>query len=105
MPKTLLGKWTVWLGGAMLVLIFVGPALDATFYKSVEGGNTIFEDLVQRPFLAVPVILALLSGLTAFVTGLIALIKHRERAVLVFISTGLGALLLLFLIGDAFSAE
>ncbi len=105
MPKTLVGKWSVWLGAAMLGLIFVVPTLDATFYNSVEAGDTIFEDLTIRPFLAIPALLGMLSGIMAFITGLIALIRHKERAVLVYISTGLGALLLLFMIGDAFSAE
>lgn len=105
MPKTTLGKWSVWLGLAFLVLIFIGPTLDATFYKSVTAGDTIFEDLVVRPFLAIPMLLGIASGILAFVLGLTALIKYKERAFLVYLSTILGALLLVFVIGDLFSAE
>lgn len=105
MPKTILGKWSVWLALAMLVLIFVGPILDATFYQSVEAGNTIIDDLSARPYLAVPMLLGVISGIAAFVTGLVALTKLKERAVVVYLSTLIGALLLLFIVGDAFSAE
>lgn len=105
MPKTKLGKWSVGLGVALIALMFVGPTLDATLYKGVTAGNNILEDLSNRPLLAIPMLLAMLSGIMAFVTGLIALIKYKERAVLVYLSTGLGALLPLFLIGDTFSPE
>ncbi len=105
LPKTRTGRWSVWLAAAMLGLIFIGPTLDATFYKSVTAGNTILEDLAIRPFLAIPMLLGILSGIMAFVTGLMAIIKHKERAIIVYISTLLGALLLLIVIGDMFSAE
>ncbi|MBI4093100.1 MAG: hypothetical protein HY420_04210 [Candidatus Kerfeldbacteria bacterium] len=105
MPKTILGKWSAWLALVFLGLIFIGPTLDATFYKSVTAGDTILEDLTLRPFLAIPMLLGVASAIAAFVTGLIAIIKHKERAILVYISTALGALLLVFVIGDLFSAE
>lgn len=103
MPKTLIGKWSVWLAAAMLLLIFLSPILTSTWYKGVVGGNTVFEDIALRPGLAIPMLVGVLSGLTALVTGLVALIKYQERAALVYVSTALGALLLLFMIGDAFS--
>ncbi len=105
MPKTKLGKLSVWLAIALFVLIAVVPTLDSTYYQGVEAGDTIFEDLTIRPFLAISALLGMLSGILAFITGLIALIKYKERAVLVYLATGLGALLILFMIGDAFSAE
>ncbi len=105
MPKTIMGKWSVWLAVALFVLIALVPTLDATFYKGVEAGDTIVQDLTIRPFLAIPALLGMLSGLLAFVTGLIALMKFKDRAVLVYVSTLLGALLLLFIVGDAFSSE
>ena len=105
MPKTLLGKWSVWLALAMLALIFIGPILDSTFYKNVTAGNNVFEDITLRPFLAIPMLLGVLSGVTALITGLTAIIKQKERATLVYISTAIGALLLMFIIGDAFSPE
>ncbi len=105
MPKTFIGKWSVWLALTMLVLMSLGPTLDATFYENVTAGDTIFEDMTLRPFLAIPLVLGWISGIAAFITGLVAMIKHKERALLVYISTLLGALLLLFIIGDAFSAE
>jgi hypothetical protein len=38
------------------------------------------------------------AGISAFITGLLAIIRHKERAVLVVISTVIGVLLILFLI-------
>ena len=105
MPKTKLGKWSVGLVVALFVLLAIVPTLDSTFYKGVEAGDTIFKDMTARPLIAFPMLLGMLSGIMAFVTGLIAIIKHKERAVLVYISTAIGALLLLFLIGDLFSPE
>lgn len=105
MPKTIVGKWSVWLGLAMLVLMALGPTLDSTFYKGVTAGNSIFEDITLRPFLAIPLLCGWLAGIAAFITGLIALIKYKERALLVYASTLLGALLILFMVGDAFSPE
>ncbi len=105
MPKTTIGKWSVGLIAAMLVLIFTVPTLDSTYYKGVEAGDTIVQDMTRRPLIAFPMLLGMLSGIIAFVTGLVALIKHKERAALVYLSTALGALLILFMVGDLFSSE
>jgi hypothetical protein len=40
------------------------------------------------------------SGVSAFITGLLALVKGREKALLVYLSTGLGGLFTLFLAAD-----
>ena len=47
--------------------------------------------LTQRP----------VNSLPAFLTGLLAILRQKEYALLVFVSTAIGALLLFFITGEA----
>ena len=58
------------------------------------------EDIVKRPALSLTMLAGMLVGILAFITGLIAIIKQKERAPLVFVATIIGALLIAFLIGE-----
>jgi uncharacterized membrane protein YeaQ/YmgE (transglycosylase-associated protein family) len=40
------------------------------------------------------------AGITALITGLVAIFRQKERAVLVLISSAIGAVLVLFLAGE-----
>lgn len=103
LPKNILGKWSLGLIVAMLVLFFLGPSLSNLFYQSVPAGKTILEDIFKRPALALPMVLAMLCGILAFISGLFAIIKKKERALLVYLSTTIGAFLIFFLFGELFS--
>lgn len=100
MPKTILGKWSVGLIPAMLVLFFIGFSLADTLYESVSAGGTILADIVSRPALALSMLAGFGAGISAFVTGLISIIKYGERRALVFVSTVVGAAVILFLIAE-----
>jgi len=100
MPKTNLGKWSVGLILAMFVLLFIGSSLTNTLYASVSAGGTILADIISRPALAISMLVGFGAGISAFVTGLISIIKQKERAVLVYGSTLIGAALTLFLIAE-----
>jgi len=100
MPKTTLGKWSLGLIAAMPVLFFIGPALSNLLYKSVPAGNTILEDIAGRPVLALMMLAGMVSGISAFITGLMAIIRQKEHASLVYAATMIGALLILFLLGE-----
>ena len=100
MPKTQLGKWSLGLIAAMPVLLFVGMSFTDLLYESVPAGNSILEDIAGRPALASTMLAGNISGISAFITGLIAIIRQKERAPLVFVATIIGALLILFLIGE-----
>ncbi|MFH0828952.1 MAG: hypothetical protein V1907_02115 [Candidatus Kerfeldbacteria bacterium] len=100
MPKTILGKWSVGLIIVMPLLIMLGGSLSNTLYKDVAAGETILKDVAARPMLALTMLAGMLSGISSFVVGLLAIIKRKERSPLVFISTIVGALLMLFLIGE-----
>ncbi len=81
LPKTSLGRWSVGLGVAWIVFFALSEVL------------TGFEVLGPRlnPALAVALTIVLMgiSG-AAFVTGLMSMIKSKERSVFVFLTTAIG---------------
>ena len=100
MPKTNLGKWSVGLILVMFVLLFIGSSLTDSLYESVPAGDTLFADIIGRPALALSMLVGFGAGISALVTGLISILKKKERALLVYVSTLVGAALTLFLIAE-----
>lgn len=100
MPKTRSGRWSLGLIIIMPILFFVGTSLTSFLYQSVPAGNTILEDIANRPALALTMLLAMASGILAFITGLIAIVKQKEEARLVYVAVTLGTLLIIFLLGE-----
>ena len=100
LPKTKLGKWSVRLIIAMFLLFVVGRLFYLKIYTSVSAGETILRDIAIRPGLGLSMLSGFASGIIAFITGLAAIIKNKERSILVFIATIIGALLILFLMGE-----
>jgi len=99
-PKTKPGKWSLGLITAMPTLFFIGASFTNSLYKSVPAGSTILEDITKRPALALTMLAGMIAGILAFIVGLIAIIKQNERALLVYVATSVGMLLILFLIGE-----
>ena len=99
-PKTKLGKWSIGLIIAMPILYSIGMSFTDSLYKSVPAGETIPKDIIARPALALTMLSGMTVGILAFIAGLIAIIKKKERAILVYISIFTGALHILFLIGE-----
>ena len=89
MPKTTLGKWSVVLIVAFLVFLVSFQLLVASGQR---GGETFFSALV----LTVPILIAGICGVSAFVTGLIGVIRSRERSAIVYLAVTIGLLVLLF---------
>ena len=88
-PNTVLGKWSV----ILIVLSFIFSILLFSFIASGQrGGDTFF----SRPALAVPMLLAGISAVCAFFTGITCIIRNKERAIFVYISTVIGFFVLLF---------
>ena len=100
MPRTNLGKWSVGLVPAMVLLYFLGFSLTNTLYDGVPAGGTIFADILNRPALALSMLAGFGAGISAFIVGLIGIIKRKERSALVFISTVIGAAVILFLFAE-----
>jgi hypothetical protein len=100
MPKTTLGKWSLGLIIGMPILFVIGSSFSNTLYGSVPAGNSILADIADRPALALTMLAGMATGVSAFITGLIAIIKLKERSILVYVATIVGAALIVFLIGE-----
>jgi len=100
MPKTNYGKWSIGLIIVMFILFLVGSSLTNTLYESVPAGETIFQDIVNRPVLALSMIVGIAAGIAAFIIGLIGIINQKERAFLVYVSTLVGAIFTLYIIAE-----
>jgi hypothetical protein len=99
-PKTKLGKWSIGLIIAMPILYSIGTSFTDSLYKSVPAGESIPKDIVARPALALTMLSGMIVGILAFIAGLLAIIKKKERSVLVYISTLIGMLHIFFLAGE-----
>ena len=99
-PGTTLAKWSVGLIIMMPILFVVGSSFSDSLYESVSAGRTILADIVTRPFVALTMLAGMASGISAFITGLIAILKQKEKALLVYVSTLIGGLLILYLIAE-----
>jgi hypothetical protein len=100
MPISILGKWSVGLIIAMPIFFIIGTLFTNSLYKSVPAGDTILADITKRPALALTMLAGMVSGIIAFMTGLLAITIKKEKAVFVYLSSLIGALLILFLIGE-----
>lgn len=93
LPKTKLGKLATWLIVAFFcIILFVNLVLIS--YFGFEGGETFSDGLA----IGIPVILAGICGICAFVLGLMSILKSRERSILVYLATVIGFLILIFML-------
>jgi hypothetical protein len=99
-PTTPLGKWSVGLIVAMPLLFIVGTSFTNSIYKSVPAGSNILGDIAARPALVITMLAGMAAGISAFITGLLAIIKQKDNALLVYGSTIVGTLLIIFLAGE-----
>jgi hypothetical protein len=98
LPNTTLGKCSIGLFGCLIIFFVLLLIMGAI---GQEGGETFFSNL----FLAIPGLLVAISGIAAFFTGIISIIFMKERALLVFLATAIGLLLIVFMLGDLLSPE
>ena len=83
LPKTALGKWSIGLIVGSIVFVLLAVLTDKVFSNLA---NTIPNTLM---------LLAGISGASAFFTGIIGIIKSKDRSVIVFIATIIGFYILL----------
>lgn len=95
-PKTNLGKWSAWLIVTFAILLGVFRLLVAS---GQQGGDTFFSNLL----LTIPMLLAATSGIAAFVTGLISIVKGKERSIAVYLAVAFGLFVLIFALGEVIS--
>lgn len=93
LPKTSWGKWSVGLIAAFILFLVLFVIL---VLSGQRGDDTFFSNL----WLTVPILLAGTCGIAAFVTGLIGVIKSRERSIPVFLAIFIGFDVLIFGLGE-----
>ena len=86
MPKTRLGKWSVWLNALFLIVIVISIILVNML------GLLSYDD----HWWDVTVPIVFFASIVAFILGIIAIIK-KERSILVYISVIIGLLAILFI--------
>lgn len=99
-PATSAGKWSVGAAIVMPLLFVIGTSFTNSLYSSIPAGDTILADIAARPALALTMLAGMGAGISALIAGLVAIIRQKERSVLVFISSSIGALPVLFLAGE-----
>lgn len=82
-------------------VVFVGAFIYMNLLVAFgqEGGDT----LLDNPLLALGGVTLALSGISAFASGIIATFKYKDRSLLVFISTLIGFLITMLLLGEIVS--
>jgi len=75
-----LGKWSAWLIVAFAVIVGANQALASIRGLSLEPG-------VPFP--------AILFGIAAFITGLISIVRRKERSIAVYLAIGFGSFCLI----------
>jgi len=94
-PKSNLGKWSIGLIVIVPILLYIGMSF-VSFYDSIPAGKTILHDIIFRPGIALPMLLGFISGIAAFFTGIISIIRKKDYSILVFLSTLMGFFVLLW---------
>jgi len=93
--KTILGKWSIVLIVAMPIFFYIGVSFVG-FYESVPAGKTILHDIFARPGIALSMLTGFISGIAAFFTGIMGIIKKKDYSILVFLSSAMGFFILLW---------
>ena len=98
-PKSYLGKLSVVLIVFMPIFFYIGMSF-VDFYESIPAGRTIQHDIIVRPGIALPMLAGFISGIAAFFTGIIGIIRKKDRSILVFFSTAMGFFVLLWCLAE-----
>ena len=99
-PKSALGWWSVGLIIVMPILFVIGSSFSGSLYESVQAGGTLLADIAARPLVGLTMLAGMAAGISGFITGLLAIVKQKEQALLVYLSTVIGGLLILFLVAE-----
>jgi len=93
-PGTKLGTLSCFLIVFFIILIIIANIIVQM--QEPRNDKTFFDN----PLLSGTMLIAVLSGISSFILGTTAIIWKKERASLVFISSLLGLLVLVFIIGE-----
>jgi len=82
LPKTPIGKRSVY-----LFIIFIALAISGSVISNVQGNTIEYPNPINSPLLGTTIYLTFIIAVIAFITGLKAFFKSKERAILVYIIT------------------
>ena len=82
--------------GLIFGFIFFLTVFFLVIKAGYRGGDTFF----SNPPLAIPISISAMCGITSFITGVISIVKQKERSIFVFLSTFLGLFVLYFVLGE-----
>lgn len=105
LPLSDWGKWSIGLIVVMPLLLILGMTLARTLYVSVPAGETILADITARPALALSMLAGFGAGIVAFIAGLLAMIRRKDRSLLVILATVIGALVVVYLAAEILFAH
>ena len=91
-PKTTMGKWST---GLIITSFLFFAVFLIEVASGLVGGDTWTWD-----WPAITMLLAGVSAISSLVTGIIGIVKSKERSVLVFLATLIGLFVLIFVLGE-----
>jgi hypothetical protein len=94
LPTTTLGKWSIGMGLSLILFFILSFAIIILGHQT--GGETFLDNL----YIAVPMFLAGISGIAALITGIICILRYRERSVFVFMAALIGLFVLFLVLGE-----
>jgi hypothetical protein len=100
LPMSGWGWWSIGLIVVMPVLFFLGMSFTDSLYAAVPAGGTLLKDIAARPALALSMLAGFGAGIAALVTGLLGILQKKERGLLVYVSSLIGALVVLYLAAE-----
>lgn len=97
MPVTKVGRWSIWLflGFGVSFLLFSFMAI-VSGVLGMDGGDKPTDNLL----LFIPILLAAITGNTAFVMALVSVIFFKERKPIIWGPILIGAIVLFFTVGE-----
>lgn len=98
MPKTVLGKWSLGFAAVFVVIYLYSVIMTGLSQRHI--GDDVLMSPVVRPVLISISLIGIVSGLLAFITGLISYIKYKDKAVLVQAAICIGFFVVIFLVGE-----
>ena len=96
LPETKLGKWSMWLAAAFVVLFVVNMAAVAIFGRSNDAVLNEF----SRTYMPNFGIAMVLVGLSSGIVGLVAILKKQERSVVTLLALLPGLFVAILLFGE-----
>jgi len=93
LPKTQKGKWSVGLFILFILLAISGGLISSITEDSIEYPNPI-----NSPLLGTVIYLMFAAAIIASITGLTAILKDKEKALLVYLSIPLGIIYFIVII-------